>query len=74
MASTITDTNWQSADVAGTGSAANGCKIVSDLLCNISYCWAIFIIDEAGNRSPLSNVVQQATQGCSSTQEMEECQ
>jgi hypothetical protein len=66
--SIITDTNWQGATVAATGTPfGNGtdqCVTIYNLTCNTTYYWAIFLIDEAGNRSPLSNVVQQGTPTC----------
>jgi hypothetical protein len=69
--STITDTNWQSASLVATGSAAFGCRAVGDLVCNATYYWAIFMIDDAGNRSPISNVAQGTTQSCVSNLEVE---
>ena len=60
--SSINDTNWQSATVlCSTSSATNGnsdfcCKSV-DPCATTTFYFAVFLIDEAGNRSPLSNVV-----------------
>ena len=59
--STITDTNWQNATVLSTSSSAtNGsqddwCMEVNPCA-TTTYYFAVFLIDEAGNRSPLSNV------------------
>ena len=61
--SPITDTNWQSASVVPgtTSSASNGNP---DFMClsldpcaTTTYYFAAFLIDDAGNRSPISNVV-----------------
>ncbi len=66
--SNITDTNWQSASVVATGTpggnGTNTCVNFDGLQCNTTYYWVVFLIDEAGNRSPFSNVFQKATAGC----------
>ena len=58
-ASPITDTNWQSAAIACTGSSAtNGnqdeCCITVAPCTTSAHYFAIFLIDEAGNRSPIA--------------------
>ena len=61
--SNITDTNWQLSPctLAESGtSEANGaehCYAVSTTCPGTTYYYAVFLIDEAGNRSPISNVV-----------------
>lgn len=71
---TITDTNWQSASIVASGSAdANGtdtCVSLSGLSCGTTYYYAVFLIDEAGNRSPLSTVVSMATKACNQNGEV----
>lgn len=63
-ASTITDTNWQSAAVANSGdSATNGnddcAEITYPAGCPTRY-FVVFVFDEVGNRSPISNVFSYA--------------
>jgi hypothetical protein len=63
--STITDTNWQSATlVGGDTSASNGntnCYVAPYQSCPATtYYYAVFLIDDAGNRSPISNVISAA--------------
>jgi predicted phage tail protein len=60
--SNITDTNWQSAsvlcsDVSATNGNQNTCCLTTGCPGIQTYYFAVFLIDDAGNRSPLSNVV-----------------
>jgi len=66
--SPITDTNWQSATAYGDNSTTNGNQ---DCFCLTTGCpgidtyyFAVFLIDETGNRSPISTVVS-GTDRCS---------
>lgn len=72
--SAITDTNWQSATLAATGtSETNGnsqCHDFASLACNSTYYWVVFAIDASGNRSPLGNVVSVAQKGCGTSSEV----
>lgn len=73
---TITDTNWQSATVAATGTPAGGngtseCVKISNLTCSTTYYWVVFLIDEAGNRSPISNCVSGTQTSCPFSPEVE---
>jgi hypothetical protein len=58
-ASAITDTNWQSAEIACTGNSAtngnqNECCITVAPCTTAAHYFAIFLIDDAGNRSPIA--------------------
>ena len=49
--------------LAGT----NESKTISGLNCNTTYYFAIRVVDEAGNTSPLSNLVNSTTSACNTT-------
>ncbi len=70
----ITDTNWQSATLAASGTIeSNGntqCHDFASLTCNTTYYWVVFAIDASGNRSPLGNVVSAAQKSCASSAEV----
>lgn len=77
--STITDTNWQSATVIASGSSAtNGnadCFQSQFFSCPgaTTYYYAVFLIDDAGNRSPISNVISAAPRCGAPNQEVLDC-
>lgn len=69
--SPITEANYFSATIVysatpgGPGSGACfGLSAGGAFQCNTTYYWALKTIDDAGNYSPISNVVQRATQSC----------
>ncbi len=75
--SPITDTNWQSATVLCTGtSATNGqpnCCVKDVIPCaGTTYYFAVFLFDEVGNRSPISNVPSGSAR-CSGTHIIPDC-
>ncbi len=49
----------------------NTCVNCEGLSSSTTYYWVVFLIDEAGNRSPFSNVFQRATLGCESILEVQ---
>lgn len=75
--STITDTNWQSATLGDNGSSPAqgqwGCAIHTFAVspCPQTRYFVLFTFDEAGNRSPMSNVY--STSASCSGQVIPEC-
>jgi hypothetical protein len=76
-ASPISDTNWQSASIHTTGSAASQggaeCALY-DKQCPgaVSYYFTVFYFDEVGNRSPFGGSVQGSTR-CSGSFQVGVC-
>lgn len=75
--STITEATWCNATIVFSGSAGSqGTNSCVDLdaagahSCGTTYYWAIKSIDDADNYSPLSNVDQEATKGCGTSEEV----
>ncbi len=62
--SSITDTNWQQADIVDSGTAdpndSTTCMGVTLSCPATTYYYAVFLFDAAGNRSPISNVISAA--------------
>lgn len=69
--SPINGENFSNATIVATNApqptGTNETKTVSGLNCNTTYYFAIRVTDEVGNTSPLSNVVNNTTSACNTT-------